>query len=83
MQDIVNVVQALKKSDVLADLSRLISLSEQYAKFRMVTRFWGAESQILPIGNAELIKRFEEKAGNLKSINELEKYAALVFKDEP
>jgi hypothetical protein len=63
-------------------LSRLLSLSDQYAKFRLVMAFLGKTGlEEFPVSRSDLEARFEKAAGDITSLDQLAKAAALLFKD--
>lgn len=73
---------SLLKSDDLNDLSRLLTLSENYSKYRVILTHFKQKAEDFPISVSEIQKRFENKAGNISSMNEFSELIKRLFKDE-
>lgn len=75
--------QKLMELNDLNSISSLMSLSEEFIKYKIVLVHLGGElSSNFPITNAELQTQFEKKAGSLTSLTDFEKIAKLIFTDE-
>jgi hypothetical protein len=80
-----NLLADAKKLSTATDissLSRLLSLSDQYVKFRLVMAVLGKTVvEEFPVSRTDIEARFEAAAGDITSLDQLAKAAALIFKD--
>jgi len=76
-----NEAKKLSSSQDLNDLSRLLTLSENYSQYRVVLTHFSESADDFPISVSEIQKRYDEKAGNISSLNEFSAFIKRLFKE--